>query len=69
MRSMYDIYPFRGEGNWYKGNLHCHTTNSDGVVSPEQAVAFYKARGYHFMAFTDHHIFTDLKYLDENYLC
>ena len=21
---------FSKEGNWYKGNLHCHTTDSDG---------------------------------------
>lgn len=22
---------------WYKGNLHSHTTNSDGVWTPEQS--------------------------------
>lgn len=25
---------FSKEGNWYKGNLHCHTTDSDGSLTP-----------------------------------
>ena len=42
------------EGNLYKANLHCHTTVSDGDFSPAQIKAFYKERGYHAVAFTDH---------------
>ena len=26
---------FSETGNWYKGNLHSHTTNSDGKLNPE----------------------------------
>ena len=26
---------FLNEGKFYKGNLHTHSTNSDGVLSPE----------------------------------
>ncbi|MCK4308323.1 PHP domain-containing protein [candidate division WOR-3 bacterium] len=46
--------PFKIKGNWYKGNLHTHTTNSDGDLSPEEAVAWYKDRSYDFLAITDH---------------
>lgn len=39
---------------FYKGNLHTHTTISDGVHTPEEAMAEYQAHGYDFMAITDH---------------
>lgn len=41
-------------GHWYKGNLHMHTTMSDGVLSPEEAVVRYRRAGYDFVALTDH---------------
>ena len=44
------------EGNLYKANLHCHTTVSDGDFSPAQVKDFYKERGYHAVAFTDHQV-------------
>ncbi len=46
------------EGNLYKANLHCHTTVSDGDFSPAQIKDFYKSRGYHAVAFTDHQVCT-----------
>jgi len=45
---------FTEPGEWLKGNLHTHTTNSDGRLTPEQRLAAYEARGYDFLAFTDH---------------
>ena len=33
------------EGAFYKANLHCHTTFSDGVWTPEQVKKEYQARG------------------------
>ena len=39
---------------WYKGNLHLHTTVSDGVKTPEEAYELYRSRGYDFIARTDH---------------
>ena len=39
---------------FYRGNLHCHTTESDGVKSPEEAIAIYQDFGYDFLALTDH---------------
>lgn len=44
------------DGNLYKANLHCHTTVSDGDFSPAQIKEFYKSRGYHAVAFTDHQV-------------
>jgi len=37
-----------------RGNLHAHTTFSDGVRSPAALVAEYEALGYDFLAITDH---------------
>ena len=39
---------------FYKGNLHTHTTRSDGRKSPEDVMALYAANGYDFLALTDH---------------
>lgn len=38
----------------YKANLHTHTTDSDGRLTPEEAVAHYKKHGYSILAITDH---------------
>ncbi len=54
---------------FYKGNMHCHSTLSDGKMTPEELKAFYKARGYHFLAITDHDHINDNSYLnDESFL-
>jgi len=41
----------------FKTNLHCHSTWSDGVMSPEEIKSLYKRNGYSVVAFTDHHVF------------
>lgn len=46
--------PFLTKGQWYKGNLHTHTTNSDGSLSLEQIIDSYQEKGYNFLAITDH---------------
>ena len=43
-------------GNFYKANLHCHTTYSDGRKTPEQIKEIYKKLGYSVVAYTDHDI-------------
>ena len=43
-------------GQFYKVNLHCHTTISDGKLSPEEIKEAYKAKGYSAVAFTDHEV-------------
>jgi hypothetical protein len=41
---------------WWKGNLHTHTLWSDGDNYPEMVAAWYKDRGYHFLALSDHNV-------------
>lgn len=50
---------FFGSGNWYKGNIHCHTLNSDGCLTAEQVIERYKKKGYSFLAISDHDIFSN----------
>ncbi len=45
---------FRAGVPFYKGNLHCHTTLSDGVKTPEETIELYRGLGYDFLAVTDH---------------
>jgi len=45
---------FRKPGNWYKGNLHLHSTISDGRLDPVPTVEAYRQLGYDFTALTDH---------------
>ncbi len=51
---------FEATGREYKGNLHMHTSMSDGLLTPMQAVQAYEARGYDFLAITDHRRITRL---------
>lgn len=39
---------------FFKGNTHMHTTQSDGKLSPEDAAALYRSMGYDFVVQTDH---------------
>ena len=57
--------PFAAPGNWYRGNLHCHTTNSDGQQSPAEAVEWYRSHGYDFLAITDHDGLTDVSSMSD----
>lgn len=52
---------FKAAGREYKGNLHMHTTESDGALTPMEAVLAYEAEGYDFLAITDHRRVTTLK--------
>ena len=56
-------------GNWYKANLHCHTTVSDGFYTPEEIKKKYSEKGYSIVAFTDHEYIANHNDLtDENFL-
>lgn len=46
--------PFDKPGNFYRGNLHTHSTLSDGVLDPEQVCTLYREAGYDFISLTDH---------------
>lgn len=45
-------------GRWLRGNLHAHTTRSDGARSPQAVLDDYAGRGYGFLMFSDHDVFT-----------
>ena len=47
---------FSTPGKFFKGNLHTHSNLSDGILSPEEVCARYKAEGYDFIALTDHFV-------------
>ncbi|MBN2308418.1 MAG: CehA/McbA family metallohydrolase [Candidatus Hydrogenedentes bacterium] len=49
---------------WLRGNLHTHSTNSDGNRAPQALVDEYAARGYDFLMLSDHDGFTDPDELD-----
>ena len=67
---MKDYQGFKNNGNWYKGNLHSHTTVSDGKMTPEQSVEVYKEHGYNFLALSEHDIYTDYRkqYNTDNFI-
>ena len=47
---------------FYKGNIHTHTTKSDGDEDPIKVTEWYKAHGYDFLVLTDHNHRTILDY-------
>ncbi len=49
----------RPEAPWLRGNLHAHTTNSDGDHRPEALIKAYADRFYDFLMISDHDYFTD----------
>ncbi len=46
--------PFAQPGRFYRGNLHGHSTNSDGRWSPAEYIRQYRQNGYDFVSLTDH---------------
>ena len=48
--------PAAGAVRWWKGNLHTHTFWSDGDDFPEMVADWYRERGYHFLALSDHNV-------------
>lgn len=39
---------------WFIGNLHCHSTRSDGRCPPAEVARAYRSIGFHFVGITDH---------------
>ncbi|MFM2220067.1 MAG: hypothetical protein RL240_4385 [Planctomycetota bacterium] len=58
------IYSFQQESQgsnepaarWWKGNLHTHSLWSDGNDFPEMISDWYRQKGYHFLAISDHNV-------------
>ena len=51
------LYTLPRSGNFYKGNLHTHTTLSDGLLSPEDTILKYKNNNFAFLSITDHNLY------------
>ena len=47
---------FTAPGRFWRGNLHTHSTRSDGILDPAEVCRRYRAEGYDFLALTDHFI-------------
>lgn len=52
-------------GIWLKGNIHSHSTVSDGMFTPEELVKSYASAGYDFLSITDHNVFVPHSDLSE----
>ena len=57
---------FLGDKKFLKGGLHCHTTRSDGNLTPEETLTYAKEQGYDFMALTDHQIYNLENFVPES---
>ena len=47
---------FTKPGRFFRGNLHTHSTRSDGVIDPAEVCRRYHAEGYDFISLTDHFV-------------
>lgn len=56
---------FPDNGQFYKANLHAHSTVSDGVLTPQELKERYKAKGYQILAITDHELMVEHSDLDD----
>ena len=52
---IYSLLPDLYERNPYRGDLHSHSTSSDGKEDPLIVAANYRKEGFDFFALTDHH--------------
>jgi len=63
---MPSVPPFDLPGKWFKGNLHTHTTQSDGKLTPAENMQWHAEHGYDFVGITDHNRVTNpLEFLSE----
>ncbi|MCR5278772.1 MAG: CehA/McbA family metallohydrolase [Lachnospiraceae bacterium] len=53
---------------WLKGNLHSHSTNSDGKLTIDEMRKAYIEHGYDFLAISDHDFYSDTRALSDDKL-
>lgn len=53
---MTSLAPFSLPGRFWRGNLHTHSTLSDGALAPAAVVEAYRNAGYDFMMMSEHFI-------------
>jgi hypothetical protein len=49
-----DLLKHGEDGRFFRGNLHCHSNRSDGLLAPEDVVGAYREAGYDFVCLSDH---------------
>ena len=57
---MSNVNPFKQSGQWYRGNTHSHSTESDGRLPMADRFAAYREAGYDFLVLTDHRKVNDV---------
>ncbi len=66
---MFSKNPFTQPGQWYRGNTHSHSTESDGKLSMSDRFNAYREVGYDFLVLTDHRKVNDVQaYSDTDFL-
>ncbi len=50
--------------DWFKGNTHTHSLNSDGRSTPDEVARWYRGHGYDFLFITDHDFLTRVEPLN-----
>lgn len=63
--SIYSLYEDLYSKRVMRGDLHIHTSESDGKESPEMVASYYRKDGLDFIAITDHHLFNTSKQAKE----
>lgn len=56
--------PSTPSGQWYRGNTHVHTLESDGDTSPDDVARWYRTHYYDFVIVTDHRALTKVDALN-----
>lgn len=57
--------PYGADGStWLRGNLHTHSTRSDGRCSVQEMVRAYGKLGYDFLSISDHDVLSDYTGVD-----
>ena len=66
---MSNVNPFKQPGQWYRGNTHSHSTESDGKLPMAERFGAYQEAGYDFLVLTDHRKVNDVSaYSDDGFL-
>ena len=47
-------HAFTAPGRFWRGNIHTHSTLSDGALAPEEVCRLYRESGYDFLCLSDH---------------
>ncbi len=61
------LFRYNIQGNWYKGNVHIHSTASDGGKDFSELAQMYAQAGYAFLFRTDHWVASNVAADERHY--